>query len=102
MRAGRLDGAAVEAVLAAAGQQASTRRQWPAGLTNREVEVLTLVARGSSSKEIAALLATSPKTVRNHIEHIYVKIGVNSRVAASLIAVQQGLLPEQSHLSAEA
>ena len=92
VRAGRLDGAAVEAVLAAAGQQASTRRQWPAGLTNREVEVLTLVARGRSSKEIAAMLATSPKTARNHIEHIYMKIGANSRVEASLFATKHGLL----------
>ena len=50
VRAGRLDGDAVNAVLAAAGQRAPARREWPAGLTAREVEVLELVARGHTNK----------------------------------------------------
>jgi DNA-binding NarL/FixJ family response regulator len=54
-----------------------------------------LVARGLSSKDIAAQLVISPKTARNHIEHIYSKIGASSRVTASLFAVQQGLLPDE-------
>jgi HD-GYP domain-containing protein (c-di-GMP phosphodiesterase class II) len=91
-RAGRLDGDAVEAVLVAAGHRARVRRQRPAGLTAREVDVLRLVARGLSSKDIATELVISPKTARNHIEHIYAKIGATSRVAASHYAIRHGLL----------
>ena len=91
--AGRLDGDAVDAVLEAAGQPVGQRRDRPAGLTAREVEVLRLVSRGLSSKEIAGRLVISPKTARNHIEHIYTKIGASSRVNASLFAIQHGLLP---------
>ena len=92
VRAGRIDGDAAEAVLVAAGHRATARRERPAGLTAREVDVLRLVARGLSSKEIAAELVISPKTSRNHIEHIYVKTGATSRVEASLFAVRHGLL----------
>jgi HD-GYP domain-containing protein (c-di-GMP phosphodiesterase class II) len=90
--AGRLDGDAAAAVLKAAGQPVGQRRDRPAGLTAREVEVLRLVSRGLSSKEIARRLVISPKTARNHIEHIYAKIGASSRVNASLFAMQHGLL----------
>ena len=68
------------------------RAERPDGLTAREVEVLQLVARGLSSKDIASELVISPKTARNHIEHIYVKIGVTSRVGASHYAIKHGLL----------
>jgi DNA-binding NarL/FixJ family response regulator len=61
-------------------------------LTPREVEVLVLLARGRSNKEIAAELFVTPKTVSNHVEHIYTKIGVSSRAAATLFATQHGLL----------
>ena len=91
-RAGKLDAEAVAAVLAAAGHSVGRRREWPAGLTTREVDVLRLVARGLSSKQIAAELVITPKTARNHIEHIYTKIDASSRVAASLFATEQGLL----------
>ena len=60
--------------------------------------MLRLVSRGLSSKEIAARLVISPKTARNHIEHIYVKIGVSNRAGASLFAVQHGLLPDEGTL----
>jgi HD-GYP domain-containing protein (c-di-GMP phosphodiesterase class II) len=93
-RAGRVDGDAAEAVLVAAGHRARARRERPAGLTGREVEVLRLVARGMSSKEIAAELVISPKTARNHIEHVYEKTGANSRVAASVFAMKHGLLAD--------
>ena len=92
VRAGRIDGDAAEAVLVAAGHRAEARRERPAGLTAREVEVLRLAARGLSSKEIAAELVISPKTARNHVEHIYVKTGATSRVEASLFAIKHGLL----------
>jgi len=94
VKAGRLDGDVVEAVLGAAGHRIARRREGPAGLTAREVDVLRLVARGLSSKEIANRLVISPKTARNHIEHIYVKIGATTRATASLFAVQHGLLPD--------
>ncbi|MHB8689767.1 MAG: HD domain-containing phosphohydrolase [Solirubrobacteraceae bacterium] len=92
--AGRLDGEAVQAVLGAAGHRVRRRREWPAGLTAREVDVLALLVHGSSNKEIAARLFISPKTVGNHIEHIYSKIGVSTRAEASLFAMQQGLAGE--------
>jgi len=50
------------------------------------------VARGLASKEIAAELVISPKTARNHIEHIYVKTGATSRVEASMFAIRHDLL----------
>jgi HD-GYP domain-containing protein (c-di-GMP phosphodiesterase class II)/DNA-binding CsgD family transcriptional regulator len=91
VKAGRLDGGAVQAVIGAAGQPVSSRREWPAGLTGREVEVLSLLVRGSSNKTIAARLYISAKTVGTHVEHIYMKIGVSSRAEASLFAMQHGL-----------
>jgi HD-GYP domain-containing protein (c-di-GMP phosphodiesterase class II) len=96
VKAGRLDSSAVEAVLGAAGHRTARRREGPAGLTEREVEVLRLLARGMSNKEIAQRLVISPKTVGNHVEHIYTKIHASTRAAAGLFAVQHGLLPEES------
>ena len=96
VRAGRLAGDAVEAVLGAAGHRTARRREGPAGLTAREIEVLRLAARGLSNKEIARRLVISPKTVSNHVEHIYVKIDATSRAGAGLFAMQHGLLPEES------
>ena len=64
-------------------------------MTPREVEVLRLLARGLSNKEIAQRLSISPKTVSNHAEHIYAKIDAQSRSAAAFFAMQQGLLPEE-------
>jgi HD-GYP domain-containing protein (c-di-GMP phosphodiesterase class II) len=94
VRAGRLDAAAVEAVLGVAGHRVGRRRRHTAGLTAREVEVLGLLARGLSNKEIAHRLSIAPKTVGNHVEHVYAKIGVSSRAAASLFATEHGLLAD--------
>lgn len=94
VRRGRLDGNAAEAVLAAAGHRVGRRREWAAGLTAREVEVLRLLARGLSTKEIAARLVISPKTARNHVEHIYSKTSVANRAQASVFAMQHGLLSD--------
>jgi HD-GYP domain-containing protein (c-di-GMP phosphodiesterase class II) len=95
VRAGRLDGPAVDAVLEAAGHRLPRRREMLCGLTAREAEVLILLARGMSNKQIAERLVITPKTAGNHVEHIYAKIGASSRTAAALFAVQHGLLPEE-------
>jgi HD-GYP domain-containing protein (c-di-GMP phosphodiesterase class II) len=68
------------------------RRTWPAGLTDREVEILRFAARGQSRREIAQRLVVSESTVRTHLEHIYQKCGVSSRAAATLFAVEHDLL----------
>jgi len=94
VKAGRLDGDAADAVLAVAGHRVGLRREGPAGLTPREVEVLRLLARGLSNREIATRLVISRKTASSHVEHIYAKLSVSSRAAAGLFAVQHGLLPE--------
>jgi HD-GYP domain-containing protein (c-di-GMP phosphodiesterase class II) len=92
VKAGRLDTDAVAAVLAAAGHQPRKRKDWPAGLTTREVDVLRLLARGMSNKDIAERLGISRKTADNHVEHIYTKLGVSNRARASLFAVRNGLM----------
>ena len=92
---GRLDTDAVEAVLAAAGHRVPRRRTGPAGLTAREIDVLRLLARGLTNKEIAERLVISRKTVANHVEHIYSKIDVSTRTAAGLFATQHGLLGDE-------
>jgi HD-GYP domain-containing protein (c-di-GMP phosphodiesterase class II) len=92
-RAGRFDAAAVDAVLAAAGQSVPRqRRAHPAGLTDREVEVLALLARGLTNKEIAVRLDISTKTAGHHVQHIFDKAGVTTRAAAALFAMQNDLL----------
>jgi HD-GYP domain-containing protein (c-di-GMP phosphodiesterase class II) len=92
--AGRaLDADAVACVLAAAGRRtAPSPPARPAGLTDREVEVLRLISRGASNREVAERLVISPKTVGRHVENLYRKIGVRSRAAAAVFALEQGLL----------
>lgn len=92
VRAGRFDPDAVDAVLLASGQEPGKRRTGPAGLTEREVEVLRLIARGASARRVADALGISPKTAGTHIERIYSKIGASTRSTATLFAMQQGLL----------
>ena len=92
VRAGRLEGDAVEAVLTAAGQRQAKRRSGPAGLTAREVEVLVLIARGASTRQVARALGISAKTAGTHIERIYTKTGASTRSTATLFAMQHGLL----------
>lgn len=90
--AGRLDADCVRAVLAAAGQHVPDRRMSrPAGLSEREVEVLRLLARGRSNAAIASELVVSPRTAEHHVQHIYGKIGVSTRAAAALYAMQHDL-----------
>jgi DNA-binding NarL/FixJ family response regulator len=90
---GRLDPVATDAVLESAGHPASrSRAGGPAGLTARESDVLGLLAQGMPNKGIARQLGISPKTVGNHVEHIYTKLGVSNRAAAAMRAMQHGLV----------
>jgi HD-GYP domain-containing protein (c-di-GMP phosphodiesterase class II) len=95
VKGGRLDGDAAEAVLVAAGRTAGrVRKAAPAGLSEREVEVLRLIARGRSNREMARTLVIAEKTVSHHVQHIYNKIGVSTRAGATLFAAQHGLLAD--------
>lgn len=94
--AGRLDRDVVRAVFTVAGHApAPARHSWPADLTDREVQVLRLAARGLSTKTIGATLSISPKTAGHHIQHIYTKIGVSTRAGAAIFAMEHNLIREQ-------
>src|SRR6185436_15060588 len=91
--AGRLDADAVDAVLACAGHRVRQRpRELPAGLTQRELEVLLVLVRGESNQEIATDLGISAKTVGHHVQHVYQKAGVRTRAAATLWAFEHDLV----------
>jgi len=93
VRSGRLDSDAVLAVLAEAGHRVPrARRERPAGLSEREVTVLRLLARGLSNRVMADQLSVSYDTVKHHIQHIYDKTGVATRAGATLFAMENGLL----------
>lgn len=91
-RDGRLCADAVEAVLGAAGHERAPRAATPGGLTEREVEVLCLLARGLTNKQIAAELVVSPRTVGHHIVHVYDKIDRRTRAGAALFAAEHGIV----------
>jgi HD-GYP domain-containing protein (c-di-GMP phosphodiesterase class II)/DNA-binding CsgD family transcriptional regulator len=92
-RSGRLDPECVRAVIEAAGQPVPrVRTPWPVGLSDREVEVLRLVAHGLSNRAIADRLVISPRTAEHHVQHIYAKIGGSTRAAAAMFAMEHGLL----------
>ena len=90
---GQLDPECAAAVLDAAGASRSrVRAAWPAGLTDREVEVLRLVAAGLSNREIATTLSISARTAEHHVQHIYTKIGVSTRAGAAMFTMEHGLV----------
>ena len=90
---GRLDSEAVDAVLAAAGHRVRQRpRELPAGLTQRELEVLLVLVRGGSNQQIAQDLGISAKTVGHHVQHVYQKAGVRSRAAVTVWAFEHDLV----------
>jgi DNA-binding NarL/FixJ family response regulator len=64
----------------------------PAGLTKREAEVLGLIARGLQTKQVARILDVSAKTVDNQLQSAYRKVGVSTRAAATLFAMEHGLV----------
>jgi HD-GYP domain-containing protein (c-di-GMP phosphodiesterase class II) len=92
-RKGRFDPEVARAILEVAGHPPPRiRTAWPSSLSDREVEVLRLVTRGLSNRAIAAALVISPRTAEHHVQHIYGKIGVSTRAAAAMFAMQHGLL----------
>jgi HD-GYP domain-containing protein (c-di-GMP phosphodiesterase class II) len=89
-QAGKFDSHAVASVLEAAGHRAP-RIARPAGLTARETEVVGLLARGLQTKQVARALGISAKTADRHVQNAYAKIGVSTRAAAALFAMEHGL-----------
>lgn len=89
---GRLDRAAVQAMTLAAGEPVHAPRQWPAGLSNREVEILRLLCQGRANREVADCLGISAKTVGHHVAHIYTKVGVSTRASLAVYAMENDLL----------
>jgi HD-GYP domain-containing protein (c-di-GMP phosphodiesterase class II)/DNA-binding CsgD family transcriptional regulator len=90
--AGHLDPDACGAVIEAAGLP-RPRSAWPCDLSDREVEVLRLAARGLSNREIASELTISERTVGHHLAHVYDKTGRRTRAGAAVFAIEHGLLP---------
>ena len=80
----------MSAVLGAAGQPVP-RIARPAGLTDREAQVLAMVARGLLTKQVATRLGISPKTADRHLQNAYAKAGVSTRAAAAVFAMKHGL-----------
>jgi HD-GYP domain-containing protein (c-di-GMP phosphodiesterase class II)/DNA-binding CsgD family transcriptional regulator len=90
---GSLDATAVRWVIEAAGMPVvAPPPANPGGLTDREVEVLRLITRGHTNRQVAEDLFISPKTVGRHIENIYAKIGVSTRAAAAVYAMEHRLV----------
>lgn len=98
--AGRLDPEVVEAVIEATDQKRAVRRRElrPGGLSAREIEVLRLVSRACTNREIADQLHISRRTAEHHVQHVYTKIGLSSRSAAALFALEHDLLPPSSEV----
>ncbi len=81
-------------MLAAAGHRVVKRpRELPAGLTDRELEVLLALASGKTNREIAEALGISAKTAGHHVQHIFDKTGARTRTAATVWAFEQHLVP---------
>lgn len=91
-KAGKFDSRAVDEVLSAAGHLVEKRKSRTTDLSEREIEVLRLMARGLTNKQMAAQLVIAEKTVGHHVQHIYNKIGVSTRAAAALYAMQNDFL----------
>jgi DNA-binding CsgD family transcriptional regulator len=96
---GHLPPEAANAVLRAAGSEPAPAppATLPAGLSEREAEVLGLLASGLTNAQVAAALFISPKTVGAHVEHVYRKIGVSTRAAATAFALGNDLVPNRAN-----
>lgn len=93
---GALDARAAQAVLEARGIASTLKRAWPGGLSEREVEVVRLVAVGRTNKDVGELLSMSPRTAQKHVRNIYDKLGIESRAGLALYALEHGLLDASS------
>ncbi|HKX66182.1 MAG TPA: HD domain-containing phosphohydrolase [Intrasporangium sp.] len=91
VRGGALDREAVDAVLHVTGDVARRRSHAVGGLTDRQLEVLRLVTTGLSNRQIGARLGISTRTAEHHVQDVYERIGVRSRAAAALFAMEHGL-----------
>jgi HD-GYP domain-containing protein (c-di-GMP phosphodiesterase class II) len=92
---GALDPSAADAVLGAfSGSPPRGHHRSPAGLTERETQVLRLLARGRTNRQIAESLHLSRKTVGRHLDNIYAKTQTHSRAAAAVFALEHGILPD--------
>ena len=91
-RAGRLDADAVAAVQNSVGLRRIRRPPRPAELTERQVDVIRLLASGASNPEIAKRLSISGRTAEHHVQDVYAKIGTSTRAGAALFAMEHGLL----------
>jgi len=81
----------------AGAEPAGRRAAGPAGLSERECEVLGLLARGLATKQVARRLGISPKTCDHHIQRLYGKAGVSTRAGATMFALEHGLVrPDES------
>ena len=83
---------AIQAALVQVRAEAAKRQARPGGLSDREVDVLRLAAKGLTTRQIADRLYISPKTADHHIQHIYGKIDVSTRAAAALWAMQHTVI----------
>jgi ATP/maltotriose-dependent transcriptional regulator MalT len=93
IRAGKLDSDAGKAVLSAAGHRVTpVRQERVAGLSEREIEVLRLITQGFSNRQMAKTLSVAETTIGTHVAHIYDKLNVSTRAAATLFAMQNSLL----------
>lgn len=91
---GVLDARAAQAVLEGCGAVTKRKAAWPAGLSDREIDVVRLVAVGRTNKEIGMLLGVSPRTAQKHVMNVYDKLGLESRAGLALYAMEHGLLDE--------
>ncbi|HEY2900146.1 MAG TPA: HD domain-containing phosphohydrolase [Polyangia bacterium] len=89
---GVLDARAAQSVLEARNAPNMRKRTWPGGLSDREVEVVRLVAVGRTNREIGGLLGMSPRTAQKHVMNVYDKTGLESRAGLALYAIEHGLL----------
>lgn len=89
----RLDPRVVDAVLECQGQAPAKPPAPPAGLSEREAEVIGWLARGLSNKAIARKLGVSHKTVDKHVQHAYEKAGVRTRAGATMFAMEHMIVP---------